>query len=70
MEPNGPSATVEAAVEIPKGNRNKYKVDHTAGIIRLNWVLFASIHYPTDCSLRALHLRRLPEEAGTWHFSL
>jgi inorganic pyrophosphatase len=39
---------VEAVVEIPKGSRNKYEVDHATGIIRLDRVLFASIHYPTD----------------------
>jgi len=39
---------VEAVVETPKGSRNKYEVDHATGIIRLDRVLFASIHYPTD----------------------
>jgi inorganic pyrophosphatase len=48
MAPDGAGATVEAVVEIPKGSRNKYEVDHATGIIRLDRVLFASIHYPTD----------------------
>jgi len=48
MERDGAGATVEAVVEIPKGSRNKYEVDHATGIIRLDRVLFASIHYPTD----------------------
>jgi inorganic pyrophosphatase len=48
MERDAASAMVEAVVEIPKGSRNKYELDHTTGIIRLDRVLFASIHYPTD----------------------
>jgi inorganic pyrophosphatase len=48
MARDGAGATVEAVVGIPKGSRNKYEVDHATGIIRLDRVLFASIHYPTD----------------------
>jgi inorganic pyrophosphatase len=40
--------TIEAIVEIPKGSRNKYEVDHTTGVIRLDRVLFSSVHYPAD----------------------
>jgi inorganic pyrophosphatase len=40
--------TVEALVEIPRGSRNKYEFDHTTGAIRLDRVLFSSVHYPTD----------------------
>ena len=39
---------VEAIVEIPRGSRNKYEVDHDTGAIRLDRVLFSSVHYPTD----------------------
>lgn len=35
-------------VEIPKGSRNKYEMDPETGRIRLDRVLFASVHYPTD----------------------
>ena len=41
-------AAVEAIVEIPKGSRNKYEVDHATGAIYLDRVLFSSIHYPAD----------------------
>jgi inorganic pyrophosphatase len=41
-------ATVEAIVEIPKGSRNKYEFDYASGTIRLDRVLFSSVHYPTD----------------------
>jgi inorganic pyrophosphatase len=39
---------IDAIVEIPKGSRNKYEIDHTTGAIRLDRVLFSSVHYPTD----------------------
>jgi inorganic pyrophosphatase len=40
--------TVDAVVEIPKGSRNKYEMDHKSGEIYLDRVLFSSVHYPTD----------------------
>ncbi len=40
--------TVEAIVEIPRGSRNKYEIDHTTGTIRLDRVLFSSVHYPAE----------------------
>ena len=42
------SLVVEAIVEIPRGSRNKYEMDHTTGQIRLDRVLYSSVHYPTD----------------------
>ena len=41
-------SVVEAIVEIPRGSRNKYEIDHATGTIYLDRVLFSSIHYPTD----------------------
>ena len=41
-------SSVEAVVEIPKGSRNKYEFDHATGSIRLDRVLYSSVHYPTD----------------------
>ena len=35
-------------VEIPAGSRNKYEMDHTRGIIRLDRTLFTSTRYPAD----------------------
>lgn len=40
--------TVEAFIEIPRGSRNKYEYDEELGMIRLDRVLFSSVHYPTD----------------------
>lgn len=41
-------ASVEAVVEIPRGSRNKYELDPETGAVRLDRVLFSSVHYPTD----------------------
>jgi inorganic pyrophosphatase len=45
---NNPITTVEAIVEIPRGSRNKYEFDQATGFIRLDRVLFSSVHYPAD----------------------
>ena len=41
-------AVIEAVVEIPRGSRNKYEFDPATDSIRLDRVLFSSVHYPTD----------------------
>lgn len=38
----------DVTVEIPKGVRNKYEVDHKTGRIRLDRTLFTSTQYPAD----------------------
>jgi len=38
-------------VEIAKGSRNKYEYDKQTGVIKLNRVLYSSIHYPGDYGL-------------------
>lgn len=37
-----------AVIEIPKGSRNKYEVDHETGRVYLDRVLFTTFVYPTD----------------------
>jgi inorganic pyrophosphatase len=39
---------VEVIIEIPKGSRNKYEMDHRSGRIRLDRMLFTSTRYPSD----------------------
>jgi hypothetical protein len=39
---------VEVVIEIPRGHRNKYEVDHRTGRIRLDRMLFTSTRYPAD----------------------
>ncbi len=38
----------EVIIEIPKGQRNKYEMDHETGRIRLDRMLFTSTRYPAD----------------------
>ena len=38
----------DVTVEIPKGTKNKYEMDHLTGRIRLNHTLFTSTQYPYD----------------------
>lgn len=37
-----------AVIEIPKGSRNKYEIDHDNGRVYLDRVLFTTFVYPTD----------------------
>lgn len=48
--PTGPNppAEVTAVVEIPTNERNKYELDKTLGIFRLDRVLYSAVHYPGD----------------------
>ena len=39
---------ITVVVEIPKGSRNKYEMDHETGRIKLDRVLYSSVHYPAD----------------------
>jgi inorganic pyrophosphatase len=38
----------DVLIEIPKGTRNKYEMDHTVGRLRLDRTLFTSTQYPAD----------------------
>lgn len=42
------SRTIEVVVEIPKGSRNKYEIDHDKHIVRLDRRLFSALTYPAD----------------------
>jgi inorganic pyrophosphatase len=41
-------AEYDAIIEIPRGSRNKYEVDHETGRVYLDRVLFTGFVYPTD----------------------
>jgi inorganic pyrophosphatase len=45
---NESTGVIEAIVEIPRGSRNKYEFDPATGSVRLDRVLFSSVHYPAD----------------------
>ena len=38
----------DVLVEVPKGSRNKYEMDHESGRLRLDRRLFTSVSYPAD----------------------
>ena len=38
----------DVTIEIPKGQRNKYEVDHVTGRVRLDRYLYTPMAYPTD----------------------
>ncbi len=38
----------DVTIEIPKGQRNKYEMDHQTGRIRLDGTLFTATQYPAD----------------------
>lgn len=71
-------ATYDVVIEIPKGSRNKYEVDHETGRVYLDRVLFTSFVYPVDYGyfentlgldgdpVDALLLLEYPVFPGTW----
>ncbi|MFF2397415.1 inorganic diphosphatase [Nocardia sp. NPDC058114] len=38
----------DVTIEIPKGSRNKYEIDHHSGRVRLDRYLYTPMAYPTD----------------------
>jgi inorganic pyrophosphatase len=48
--PSGPHAPemVTAIIEIPKGSKNKYELDKDSGLLKVDRVLFSSVHYPAN----------------------
>jgi inorganic pyrophosphatase len=41
-------AFVKGIIEIPKGSKGKYEMDKASGLLRLDRVLFSSVHYPAN----------------------
>ncbi len=39
---------IRAIIEIPKGSKNKYEIDKESGMIKVDRVLFSSMHYPAN----------------------
>lgn len=40
--------SIEVTIEIPKGSRNKYEIDHETGKVHLDRYLFTPMGYPAD----------------------
>ncbi len=43
-----PPHSVTAVIEIPANERNKYELDKTLGLFRLDRILHSAVHYPGD----------------------
>jgi inorganic pyrophosphatase len=43
-----PPDVIYVVVEIPKRSRNKYEYDEESGFVKLDRVLYSSLHYPGD----------------------
>jgi inorganic pyrophosphatase len=39
---------IPAVVEVPKGSKVKYELDKESGLIRVDRILFSSVHYPAN----------------------
>lgn len=39
---------LNAFIEIPRGSRNKYELDKESGLLKLDRILYAAVHYPGD----------------------
>lgn len=52
-----PPEELTAIVEIPQGSRNKYELDKSTGLMKLDRVLYSAVHYPGDYGFipRTLH---------------
>ena len=48
MSKSLPDDCIHVVIEIPRGSRNKYEIDHHTGRIRLDRMLFTSTRYPWD----------------------
>src|SRR3954468_372657 len=46
--PGDIAASFPVVVEISKGSKNKYELDKTTGMLRVDRVLFSAVHYPAN----------------------
>lgn len=45
---NSSPEVVNAIIEIPKGSKGKFELDKESGLMKLDRVLFSSVHYPAN----------------------
>ena len=43
-----PAKAFQCVIEIPRWSKNKYELDKETGLLRLDRVLFSSVHYPAN----------------------
>jgi inorganic pyrophosphatase len=39
---------VPVVIEVPKGSKTKYELDKKSGLVRVDRILFSSVHYPAN----------------------
>ena len=39
---------IPVVIEVPEGSKNKYELDKQSGLLRVDRVLFSSVHYPAN----------------------
>jgi inorganic pyrophosphatase len=39
---------ISVIIEVPKGSKNKYELDKKSGLLRIDRVLYSSVHYPAN----------------------
>lgn len=45
---NEAPAIVTSVIEVPKGSKIKYELDKASGLIKVDRILFSSVHYPSN----------------------
>ncbi len=48
LDPDLAMERVPAVIEVPKGSKNKYELDKSTGMLRLDRTLYSAVHYPAD----------------------
>jgi len=43
-----PEKLFHCVVEVPRGSKNKYEMDKSSGMLRLDRVLYSAVHYPAN----------------------
>jgi inorganic pyrophosphatase len=46
--PDDLTQSFPVVIEIPQGSKNKYELDKATGLLRVDRVLFSSVHYPAN----------------------
>jgi inorganic pyrophosphatase len=48
VHPETIGSALPVVIEIPAGSKNKYELDKASGILKLDRVLYSSVHYPAN----------------------
>src|SRR6218665_2851415 len=60
---------VKAVIEIEQGTKGKYELDKTSGLLRLDRVLFSTLHYPSNYFFIPRTLRHTRHHPATYGFT-